>query len=372
MRNNRAAWINGPFQTLVVADAPTVEPGPGQIAVRNHAVAVNPIDRYKQKLGNMMYGWIKYPFVLGMDLAGVVEAVGPGVSRFAVGDRVVAHATGMEKARNRATESAFQSRTIVMAHMAAPIPDAMSFEDAAVLPLALSTAACGLFAPEHLGLALPTASPDRRDETVIVWGGSTSVGSNGIQLAVAAGYRVVTTASQHNFDYVKKLGAAEAFDYREPDVVDAMVSALQGHRVVGGLAIGDGSATALIRILGALKAKRKVAIATFPLDIDGLPDRPNLWTVMSRLLPGMLSGMAQLWFASRRRRVATSTIWGANLMHTDLGPAIYEEFLPEALDSGSYVAAPPPLVVGEGLEAIQAAFDRHERGVSAAKVVVRL
>jgi NADPH:quinone reductase-like Zn-dependent oxidoreductase len=72
----------------------------------------------------------------------------------------------------------------------------------------MSTAACGLFQEDHLALQRSSALPKPTSKTLLVWGGSTSVGSNAIQLAVAAGYEVFTTASPKNFDYVKKLGAA--------------------------------------------------------------------------------------------------------------------------------------------------------------------
>ncbi len=218
MSSNSAAWLTAPFAALTVSKAPTVPPEAGQIQVRNRAVAINPVDRFKQKMGNPLYGWLKYPIILGFDLAGEVVAVGPGVTRFRLRDRVVGHATGMEKVRNKASESAFQLYTNVMAHMAASIPDDVTFEAAAVLPLALSTAACGLFGADQLGLARPTSAPTDQGRIVLVWGGSTSVGCDAIQLAKAAGHRVVTTASPRNSAYLKDLGADEAHDYNGSDV----------------------------------------------------------------------------------------------------------------------------------------------------------
>lgn len=372
MALNSAAWLPAPFAPLAVSDAPSVPPEPGQIRVRNRAVAINPIDRYKQKLGSPLYGWLKYPMILGFDLAGEVVEVGEGVDRFRVGDRVIGHATGMEKTRNRTSEAAFQLQTNVMAHMASPIPDAMTFEQAAALPLTLSTAASGLFAADQLGLDLPEAAATDKDRTVLVWGGSTSVGCNAIQLAKAAGYRVVTTASPRNFAYLKSLGADEAHDYHGADAARRVARALDGRKLAGALAIGAGSARACIAVLGACEGRRRVATATFPVDIDAIPDRPNAWTMMTRMVPKMVASGGGIWIAARLGRVRLSSIWGSALMDTDLGPAIYERFLPDALRSGRFVAAPPPLVVGHGLEAIQPAFERQKRGVSAAKVVVTL
>lgn len=372
MSPNSAAWLTAPFEPLEVAEAPLVAPEAGQIRVRNRAVAINPIDRYKQKMGNPVYGWLKYPMILGFDLSGEVEAVGAGVTRFRIGDRVLAHATGMEKIRNKASESAFQLYTNVMAHMASPIPDTMTFQAAAVLPLALSTAACGLFADDQLDLDLPASTATDKGETVLIWGGSTSVGCNAIQLAKAAGYRVVTTASPHNFDYLKSLGADEVHDYKGDDVADRLAHALSGDMMAGALAMGEGSARACIAVLGACNGNKKVAIATFPVDIDAIPDRPNVWTLMTRMMPKMIVGAGGIWLAAKRPGVRTSSIWGSALMDTGLGQAIYEGFLPDALMTGRFQAAPDPLIAGHGLDAIQPAFERQKQGVSAAKVVVML
>ncbi|MBN8292458.1 zinc-binding alcohol dehydrogenase family protein [Rhodobacter sp. NTK016B] len=373
MSSNAAAWLAAPHAPLTVADAPIVPPEPGQIRLRARAVAINPIDRFKQKMGKPLYGWRAYPMILGFDVAGEVDAVGPGVTRFAPGDRVVALATGMEKSRNRDSEAAFQLFPNVRADLSAPIPDDMSHEAAVVLPLALSTAACGLFAEDQLGLSRPSAAPEDQGQTVLVWGGSTSVGCCAIQLAKAAGYRVVATASPGNFDYLEGLGADDVLDYAGADAAARVAQALRGHEVAGAIAMGAGSARACIEVLGASAGTRKVAMATFPpVDIDALPDRPGPWTLMTRMLPRMLAGMAGLSVAAKRRGVARSTIWGAALMDTDLGPAIFESFLPQALASGQIVAAPPPLVAGHGLNAIQPAFERQKQGVSAAKVVVTL
>jgi len=217
--SNTAAWIPAKKAKLQVGPAPLPAPRADEILVTNRAVAVNPIDWVIQDTGSLIFRWITYPFVLGSDLAGEVTAVGSSVTRFAVGDRVLAHAVGVDKKRNSAAEGSFQEHTIALERMTCPIPDSMTYEDAAVLPLAVSTAACGLFQTDHLGLAHPGAQPTPTGQTVVIWGGSTSVGSNAIQLAAAAGYDVVTTASPTNHDYVQTLGAAQVFDHHSPTVI---------------------------------------------------------------------------------------------------------------------------------------------------------
>jgi NADPH:quinone reductase-like Zn-dependent oxidoreductase len=87
---------------------------------------------------------------------------------------------------------------VLLEDMTSQIPDDLSFEQAAVLPLGLSTAVSGLFLKDQLGLQLPAADKgEERGKTVLIWGGSTSVGSNAIQLAVATGYEVITVCIIH-------------------------------------------------------------------------------------------------------------------------------------------------------------------------------
>jgi NADPH:quinone reductase-like Zn-dependent oxidoreductase len=369
---NTALWLPSKRAALTIGPAPYTPPRQGEIVVRVRAVAINPVDRLMLTIGDIIMPWIKYPFVLGSDVAGEVAAVGDGVTRFRIGDHVVGHAVGSDKARNSAAEGGFQTFVVLLAHMASPIPAALSFEAACVLPLGLSTAACGLFQKDFLALRPPSAAPKLSGETLLIWGGSTSVGSNAIQLAVAAGYEVVTTASPHNFDYVKRLGASQAFDYRSKTVVADIVAALRGRSLAGALAIGAGSAGACIDVVGACKGTSFVALATPEASFDDVTGgRGRLWS----LLPGigrMLVGNLRLMAKAAVKRVRTKFIWGSSLLGNEVGPLIYETFLPVALAEDRFIAAPAPLVVGHGLEAIPKAIARQRQGVSARKLVVTL
>jgi NADPH:quinone reductase-like Zn-dependent oxidoreductase len=372
MPENKALWLNAKRAPFTVGPAPYTAPRADEIVVRVRAVAVNPMDRLQQSMGDIFTPWMSYPFVLGSDVAGEVVEVGSGGTPLRVGDRVLGFAAGADKRRNRAAEGAFQDYAVVIAQMASRIPDTMSFEDAAVLPLGLSTAACGLFQKDFLAMNAPSAAPARTGKTLLVWGGSTSVGGNAIQLAVAAGYDVITTASPRNFDYVKHLGAREAFDYRSRTSIPDIVAALRGREVAGALAIGAGSAAACIDILGACKGHRFVAMATPPTSFDNVPaGRGRLW----RLVPAiarMLAGNIMLTLKARRRGVGAKFIWGSALIANEVGPMIFESFLPAALAESRFVAAPRPTVVGAGLAQIPAALERQRLGVSAAKLVVTL
>lgn len=133
---------------------------------------------------------------------------------------------------NDPKHSGLQLYTVCEDIITSPIPDSLPFEQAVVLPLAISTAATGLFKMGRLALPYPTNASKPTGKTVPVWGGSSSVGSSAIQLA-AAGVTVVTVASSHNLQYVKSLGTKHAFDYKSPSVVDDIVSAVKSTDFAG-------------------------------------------------------------------------------------------------------------------------------------------
>ena len=369
---NTAAWLDAPFATLKVRPAPYSSPGPDQIVVRNRAIAVNPLDRIKQSTGNLMYRWLPYPSVLGEDVAGEVVEVGSNVTRFRVGDRVLAYAVGMEKNRNHAAEGGFQLFTVVQSQLAAALPDNLSFADGVVLPLAISTAASALFQRDQLSLRHPvprvSAPASSAGQSVLVWGGSTSVGLNAIQLAVAAGYRVVATASPHNHDLLRSLGASDVFDYRD---ISEITTALGNNDVAGILSIGTGSAEQCVAIAAAVGAKR-VAMTSMPVSLSGLPQRVGLSLGLVSLGLKMVGSNLALQLTCLRHGIRARFVWGSTLMSNEVGPQLWGEFLPAALAEGSYVSAPRAHVVGSGLASLQGALEALDAGVSARKLVVTL
>lgn len=123
-----------------------------------------------------------------------------------------------------ARHGSFQQYAACREVVVAKIPDTLSFAQAAVLPLSLSTSMVGLF--ENLGLELPSLEPKENGKTLLIWGGSSSMGSTAIQLAVAAGYNVITTASPKNHAYVQSLRASEVFDHSQPGVEKLLVERL--------------------------------------------------------------------------------------------------------------------------------------------------
>ena len=196
MATNKAAWHQSQkAPSLRVGSAPYTPPPRDMILVKNGAVAINPIDLLIQSRGDIMFTHLKYPFILGCDIAGEVVEVGRDVSRFHVGDRVVALGRGAVKDVNDPAQGGFQHYSLIRQDLACTIPNSVSYESASVIPLGLATASAGLFGTTQLGLQLPT-EPARpaNGKTLIIWGGSTSVGCNAIQLATAAGYEVFSTS----------------------------------------------------------------------------------------------------------------------------------------------------------------------------------
>jgi NADPH:quinone reductase-like Zn-dependent oxidoreductase len=339
---NRAAWlIAEKAYPLEMKEAPYTPPGDNEIVIRNRAIALNLVDYARQVMGADLFAWTTYPAILGTDVAGEVVEVGASVAwRFKIGDRVVG--LGSELKNNTPHEGAFQEYVVLQSQLVSHIPSTLTFEDASVIPLGVSTAACGLFQKDHLTLQLPTEPrAPATGETLLIWAGSSSVGSNAIQLAVAAGYEVFTTASPKNFEYVKSLGASRVWDYRSPTVVEDIVAAFTGKISAGALAIGDGAAGPCAKIVSRVEGKKFVSLAS--------PAQ------------GKLAG-----------GVASKFIFGGDLKDNKVGPAIYEGFLPKALEARTFQAKPSAEVVGHGLEAIQKGLDDLKAGVSAKKLVITL
>jgi NADPH:quinone reductase-like Zn-dependent oxidoreductase len=319
MPSNAGAWLNGPKCRLEVKSAPYTSPSEGEIVIKNGAVAINPIDWIKVDLGNMEYPWVKHPFVLGTDIAGEVVEIGSGVARFNIGDRVVAHAVGAGRKYNTSTKTAFQNYTVSLVHMTSPIPDSMSYEEASVMPLGLSTAACGLFETDQLALQCPSAklAASPTGKTVLIWGGSTSVGCNAIQLAVAAGYEVITTCSVKNFALVKQLGASEVFDYNSPTIVPNIINAFKNKTAAGAMSIGQGGAEACMDILHQCKGNKFIAMVTYPT-----PPTPYKYLVLVRTIWYFGSWMAVNWFKGKTRGIASKFVLGSTLVDNGVGKMI--------------------------------------------------
>lgn len=345
---NEALWQLPGRHGARIAPAPYTHPGPGEIVVRVRAVALNPVDTASDLQRRMVYPWLRYPTVLGTDVAGDVVEVGDDDDRHRVGDRVLGLAVGQDRHCNSASAGAFQHFVVLKSTMTAQIPDTMAFVEAAVLPLGLATAGAGLFQPDHLGLRLPGGAEPEQSETVLIWGGTTSVGCNAIQLAHSAGYHVTSTGSPRHHAMHRALGADETFDYRDRTADWTIRNRLRNVRLAGVLAIGAGSLSRTLRIAKHLNARSHIA-SVYPSPIT---------TAAGQL--------GRLW------SIGVSGIWAGSIAHDHVGPALFTNVLPASLADGSYRSAPPYEFAGQGLAAIPPALDRLRRGVSASKIVISL
>lgn len=194
MKAVRVHAFGGP-EVLRYEDAPRPTPGPGELLVRVRAAGVNPVDA-GVRAGSFGDFRARLPLVPGFDVAGVVDEVGDGVEAFTEGDDVYAM-LDLERG------GAYAQYVIVKTSEAAPRPETLDFIEAAGVPLVALTAQQVLF--DTAGL--------QAGQTVLIQGGSGGVGSYAIQLAKAAGARVIAVASGRNQDYMKTLGADVTVDY---------------------------------------------------------------------------------------------------------------------------------------------------------------
>ncbi|KAL2018316.1 hypothetical protein VTK56DRAFT_979 [Thermocarpiscus australiensis] len=210
----KAVVITKPGQAEVLT-VPTPKLPDDYILVRTTAVALNPTDWKHIDAGRDLGSRV------GCDYAGIVEEVGSKVTKpFKKGDRICGMVHGSNKLQPEG--GAFAEYIIVKGDIQIKIPDNFSDEEAATLGVGISTVGQGLY--QGLGLPLPETSPSASAPSsagkVLIYGGSTATGLLAIQYAKLSGYRVATTCSTSNFDYVKSLGADAAFDYRSPTVVE--------------------------------------------------------------------------------------------------------------------------------------------------------
>jgi NADPH2:quinone reductase len=204
----KAAYIEqtGPPEVIRWGDVQTPEPGPTQVLVRTGAVAVNPIDTYIRNGAN--YWALPQPFIVGCDIAGTVEAVGSDVSRFRVGDRVWGSNQGLMGRQGSFAEFCCSDEEWLY-----PTPETVSDENAAAIALVGITAHLGLFHRAQL----------RAGDSVFVQGGSGGVGSTVVQMAKAAGARVIASAgTPEKAELCKRLGADAVVQYRTEDVAAAV------------------------------------------------------------------------------------------------------------------------------------------------------
>ncbi|MCE5268095.1 MAG: NADPH:quinone reductase [Planctomycetaceae bacterium] len=200
----KAAFIDrpGPAESIRYGDLAKPRPAGGEVLVRVKAAAVNPVDTYVR--AGMYPMKLPSPFIVGCDLAGVVEGVGPDATRFAKGDRVWGSNQGL-----MGRQGTFAEYAAVDENWLYPTPDGVADQDAAAVALVGITAHLGLFREGRLKMG----------ERVFVGGGTGGVGSCVVQMAHAVGARVLASAgSPEKVEVCRQLGANMALNYKTDDL----------------------------------------------------------------------------------------------------------------------------------------------------------
>ncbi|OQV09348.1 Alcohol dehydrogenase GroES-like domain-containing protein [Cladophialophora immunda] len=196
-----------------VTDRPAPRLRPGYLQVEVKTVAMNPTDH------KHIDTWNNKGVLAGCDFAGVVSKLGSGYSKeWKVGDRICGFVHGGNELEPE--DGAFAEQIVVKADIGLRFPESMSFEEAATLGVGVITVGQAMFM--QMGLRRPTAEPKApaTEDLILIYGGSSATGSMAIQFAKLAGLVPITVCSRHNFAFVKSLGAAAAFDYKDADCVD--------------------------------------------------------------------------------------------------------------------------------------------------------
>ena len=190
-------------EVFELAEIATPTPGPGEVLIEIVYAGVNPSD-WKNRQGMLaQYRPYVFPYIIGFDAAGVVAALGEGVSEFSIGDRVFTPTN-----HGQGGQGSYAEYAIASVDRVASIPDQLSFAQAAALPVAALTAWQGLF----------TRGQVESGQQIMIHGGSGGLGSFAVQFARVKGARVAATCSTANVDYLKALGVEKVIDYRTQNI----------------------------------------------------------------------------------------------------------------------------------------------------------
>jgi NADPH:quinone reductase-like Zn-dependent oxidoreductase len=189
-------------EVLKLENVPRPQPASDQILIRVMAAGVNPVDAY---IRSGRFGGGNLPFTPGMDVAGIVETTGANAKKFKPGDAVYAYLSGSE-------QGAYAEFCTANENEAALKPKNISFEQAAAVPLAATTAWQALIDTAKL----------KAGQTVLIHGGSGGVGHFAVQIAKAKGAKVIATASTGNQDLLKEIGADQTIDYTKTKFEDVV------------------------------------------------------------------------------------------------------------------------------------------------------
>lgn len=342
---NIAAVLETKQGSIVVRERPIPKPASDEILLRNKAIAGNPVDWMVRDYG---FGITQYPTVLGSDVSGVIEEIGSSVIKFKVGDRVVGFA-GVLYTSN-ADHGAWQTYTLMKQTNITLLPSNISFEDAAVLPMAFATAMNVFFV--QLGLPRPAsvkeATSTSKSKALFIWGGGGSVAAALIQLGKALGFTIYTAASPKHRDRLQQLGATEVFDYKDPEVVRRVLDTAKSVGLTIGYAIDATSnkdtlsATASILVESGGPSSKLVSLLPWPEDLPCPVEKLTL-------------------------QAFTTFVEQADLVEW-----FFNDWFAKALAEGILVPAPSVKIIDGGVASCTEVLESIKAGVSGVKIVVKV
>jgi NADPH:quinone reductase-like Zn-dependent oxidoreductase len=334
---NLAALIPAAKAPLEVHQVDTYKPGPHEMLIKNEVIAFNPVEFKIAKLGIFP---LQYPAIIGSTFGGTVEAVGPQITDFHVGERVVVSKKFGVVANQY---GAYQRYVLVGDTMVSKVPADIDLAIPASLMMNL-TCVVGLFTG-RLGLDKPRldSSVPAKGLKVLVYGGSSSFGSLSVQYLSQAGYAVSTTTSPKHRDFVSKLGAVAVIDHTLDQ--DALIDEL-------------------------------VTEGPYALVVDTI-SLPNTVAVTARVLAAQGGGKL---YAMQPAFGPETLPDGVTRVFEPWSDPLYEEknrglqewviqtYLPQGVSRGG-ITPLPIQKIGGGLKGVNEALDRLQRGVSGVRLV---
>lgn len=334
MSQNLAAVIPSAKVPLDVRKVDSYKPGSREILVKNTAIAINPVE---WKVAKLAIFPIQYPAILGSSFGGIVEAVGPGVTRFKVGDHVA-----VKKSSTGNQYGAYQQYALAVEDTAVKLSEDVTVEAAASVIANIATVVGALTARGGLDKA-SLGRVSAKGKKILVYGGSSNLGSLAIQYATSAGYTVVSTSSPQNNAFVSTLGAAKIVDHTLPQ--EEVVSALktEGPYEFAFDAVSLSPTISTVAAVLAAQGGGKLYAVLPPQAPETLPK--NVETIMDSY-SAVLEKPEQV----------------------ELRKWLYETYLPQGLASGKIVPSRLEKSKG-GLKGLNDALDRLSKGVSGIKLI---
>ncbi|KAF4422137.1 Zinc-binding alcohol dehydrogenase domain-containing cipB [Fusarium acutatum] len=366
MSTHLAAICPGQGQPFQVQTRSTPKPGPDELLIAVKSVALNPADVIMRDQGLFI---TEYPTVIGFDMSGSVLQVGENVpvgdDGFRPGARVAAYSASAWKGC-APDYGPFQEKCLVPWQHVVRLPNQkMSWNHAATLPVSVQVP---LSAWDMMGIPRYYGGPPSQDpgqvekkEALLIWGASSSIGTMGVQTArlmcqdpKSPFTAVYATAGPANHGYIRSLGADRVFDYKDPKVVESIISATKDDGlVIRHCFLATGNLSSCQSVLKEFvdsdsierKTTAKIGSAPWiPADAENVDGVEVIFVMPS---------------AAEEERLEQFKYW--------IGT-----YLSKNLSNGGIGPSPEPTVVGKGLGFINSSLDKMSEGVSCTKLVVEI